>query len=138
MTVARGGHQRRRRAARRAWGLTTPKWPGNPVATPDFGLIGEVSLFGGFGKVGVLTGVLFVFTVLLSCFFDAMGTIMGVGDEAKLTDEDGQHARHQQGAVRRRHRGRRGRRQLLLRHHLLRGVHGRRRRGRAHRASRTS
>ncbi|MCF2535430.1 NCS2 family permease [Streptomyces sp. FB2] len=73
-----------------SWGLTSPKWPGNPVASPDFGLIGEVSLFGGFGKVGVLTGVLFVFTVLLSCFFDAMGTIMGVSDEAKLTDGRGQ------------------------------------------------
>ncbi|KOU77702.1 MFS transporter [Streptomyces sp. MMG1533] len=73
-----------------SWGLTTPKWPGNPVATPDFGLIGEVSLFGGFGKVGMLTGVLFVFTVLLSCFFDAMGTIMGVSDEAELTDAQGQ------------------------------------------------
>ena len=73
-----------------SWGLTTPKWPGNPVASPDFGLIGQVSLFGGFGKVGMLTGVLFVFTVLLSCFFDAMGTIMGVSDEAKLTDGEGQ------------------------------------------------
>ncbi|MFD3503786.1 NCS2 family permease [Streptomyces sp. NPDC058678] len=73
-----------------SWGLTTPKWPGNPVAAPDFGLIGEVSLFGGFAKVGVLTGVLFVFTVLLSCFFDAMGTIMGVSDEARLTDAQGQ------------------------------------------------
>ncbi|WP_328561123.1 NCS2 family permease [Streptomyces coelicoflavus] len=73
-----------------SWGLTTPEWPGNPVATPDFGLVGEVSLFGGFEKVGVLTGVLFVFTVLLSCFFDAMGTIMGISDEAKLTDGEGQ------------------------------------------------
>ncbi|QOV37563.1 NCS2 family permease [Streptomyces ferrugineus] len=73
-----------------SWGLTTPKWPGNPVASPDFGLIGEVSLFGGFDKVGALTGTLFVFTVLLSCFFDAMGTIMGVSDEAKLTDAQGQ------------------------------------------------
>jgi adenine/guanine/hypoxanthine permease len=72
-----------------AWGLTAPQWPGNPVASPDFGLLGEVSLFGGFGKVGILTGVLFVFTVLLSCFFDAMGTILGVGDEAKLMDKDG-------------------------------------------------
>ncbi|MFE5032319.1 NCS2 family permease [Streptomyces sp. NPDC056683] len=71
------------------WGLTVPKWPGNPAATPDFGLLGKVSLFGGFGKVGVLTGILFVFTVLLSCFFDAMGTIMGVSDEAKLTDAQG-------------------------------------------------
>ena len=73
-----------------SWGLTTPKWPGNPVASPDFGLLGKVSLFGGFDKVGVLTGILFVFTVLLSCFFDAMGTIMGVSDEAKLTDAQGQ------------------------------------------------
>ncbi|MEU8837865.1 NCS2 family permease [Streptomyces roseus] len=71
------------------WGLTVPEWPGNPVAAPDFGLVGQVSLFGGFGKVGVLTGILFVFTVLLSCFFDAMGTILGVGDEAKLIDKDG-------------------------------------------------
>ncbi|MCQ9185150.1 NCS2 family permease [Streptomyces sp. IBSBF 2953] len=73
-----------------SWGLTTPKWPGDPVASPDFGLIGRISLFGGFGKVGVLTGVLFVFTVLLSCFFDAMGTIMGVSDEARLTDAKGE------------------------------------------------
>ncbi|MHB9860877.1 NCS2 family permease [Streptomyces sp. YIM S03343] len=72
-----------------SWGLTTPKWPGNPFQSPDFGLVGKVSLFGGFGKVGVLTGVLFVFTVLLSCFFDAMGTIMGISDEAKLTDAQG-------------------------------------------------
>jgi AGZA family xanthine/uracil permease-like MFS transporter len=72
-----------------SWGLTTPAWPGNPIATPDFGLIGQVSLFGGFEKVGILTGLLFVFTVLLSCFFDAMGTIMGIGDEAKLTDANG-------------------------------------------------
>ncbi|QNP63867.1 NCS2 family permease [Streptomyces genisteinicus] len=73
----------------KSWGLTTPEWPGNPVASPDFGLVGQVSLFGGFEKVGLLTGCLFVFTVLLSCFFDAMGTIMGVGDEAKLMDKDG-------------------------------------------------
>ncbi|MEV8020865.1 NCS2 family permease [Streptomyces sp. NPDC086554] len=72
-----------------SWGLTTPKWPGNPVASPDFGLIGQISVFGGFGKVGMLTGTLFVFTVLLSTFFDAMGTIMGVSDEAKLTDSKG-------------------------------------------------
>ncbi|MFY1677542.1 MULTISPECIES: NCS2 family permease [unclassified Streptomyces] len=72
-----------------SWGLTTPTWPGNPVAAPDFSLVGQVSLFGGFEKVGVLTGVLFVFTVLLSVFFDAMGTIMGVSDEAKLTDAQG-------------------------------------------------
>ncbi|MEY9962149.1 AGZA family xanthine/uracil permease-like MFS transporter [Streptacidiphilus sp. MAP12-16] len=71
------------------WGLTVPAIPHKIVATPDFGLIGKVSLFGGFHQVGLLTGVLFVFTVLLSCFFDAMGTILGVSDEAHLLDENG-------------------------------------------------
>ncbi|MFC1413868.1 NCS2 family permease [Streptacidiphilus sp. N1-12] len=71
------------------WGLTVPEIPHSIVATPDFGLIGKVSLFGGFHQVGILTGILFVFTVLLSCFFDAMGTILGVSDEAHLLDKDG-------------------------------------------------
>ncbi|GGZ50470.1 NCS2 family permease [Streptomyces subrutilus] len=89
MTVAAVGVQLVTSLPAQAWGLTVPEWPGNPVAAPDFGLVGQVSLFGGFGKVGMLTGILFVFTVLLSCFFDAMGTILGVGDEAKLIDKDG-------------------------------------------------
>ncbi|MCC9306685.1 NCS2 family permease [Kitasatospora sp. RB6PN24] len=72
-----------------AWGLTVPKWPGNPVAKPDFGLIGHVSLFGGFHQVGALTGILFVFTLVMSAFFDAMGTILGVADEAHLLDKNG-------------------------------------------------
>ncbi|MCM3805863.1 NCS2 family permease [Streptomyces sp. DR7-3] len=72
------------------WGLTVPTVPEKVVDTPDFGLIGHVSLFGGFHEVGLLTGCLFVFTVLLSGFFDAMGTIIGVGEEAGLTDERGQ------------------------------------------------
>ncbi|MFG2182279.1 NCS2 family permease [Streptomyces abikoensis] len=72
------------------WGLSVPSWPDKIVDTPDFGLVGKVSLFGGFHEVGWLTGCLFVFTVLLSGFFDAMGTIIGVGEEAGLTDENGQ------------------------------------------------
>ena len=72
------------------WGLAVPQVPDSVVGTPDFGLIGEMSLFGGFQEVGLLTGCLFVFTVLLSGFFDAMGTIIGVGEESKLTDERGQ------------------------------------------------
>ncbi|GAA2487808.1 NCS2 family permease [Streptomyces thermolineatus] len=71
------------------WGLTVPEIPEKVVGAPDFGLIGNVSLFGGFAEVGVVTGCLFVFTVLLSGFFDAMGTIIGVSDEAELLDEKG-------------------------------------------------
>ncbi|WP_030609986.1 NCS2 family permease [Streptomyces sclerotialus] len=73
-----------------AWGLAVPKIPDALVGTPDFGLVGQISLFGGFQKVGILTGCLFVFTVLLSGFFDAMGTIIGVGEESGLADKNGQ------------------------------------------------
>ncbi|MFC5725022.1 NCS2 family permease [Streptomyces gamaensis] len=73
-----------------SWGLSVPRVPDNIVGAPDFGLVGKISLFGGFHEVGWLTGCLFVFTVLLSGFFDAMGTIIGVGEEAGLTDADGQ------------------------------------------------
>ncbi|MCF3103973.1 NCS2 family permease [Streptomyces roseoverticillatus] len=73
-----------------SWGLSVPQVPDKIVGAPDFGLIGHISLFGGFREVGLLTGCLFVFTVLLSGFFDAMGTIIGVGEEAGLTDENGQ------------------------------------------------
>ncbi|MEU1816586.1 NCS2 family permease [Streptomyces roseifaciens] len=73
-----------------SWGLSVPQMPDKIVGAPDFGLIGDISLFGGFQEVGLLTGCLFVFTVLLSGFFDAMGTIIGVGEEAGLTDENGQ------------------------------------------------
>ncbi|MFC6062762.1 NCS2 family permease [Streptomyces ochraceiscleroticus] len=73
-----------------AWGLAVPKIPDAIVGTPDFSLVGQISLFGGFQKVGLLTGCLFVFTVLLSGFFDAMGTIIGVGEESGLADENGQ------------------------------------------------
>ncbi|MQY13015.1 Guanine/hypoxanthine permease PbuG [Streptomyces sp. RB5] len=72
-----------------SWGLTVPQLPDKVVDSPDFGLIGEFSLFGGFQEAGILTGCLFVFTVLLSGFFDAMGTILGVTDEAGLLDEQG-------------------------------------------------
>ncbi|MEU2853612.1 NCS2 family permease [Streptomyces syringium] len=72
------------------WGLSVPQVPDSVVGSPDFGLVGDISLFGGFHEVGLLTGCLFVFTVLLSGFFDAMGTIIGVGEEAGLTDDKGQ------------------------------------------------
>ncbi|MEU7147376.1 NCS2 family permease [Streptomyces sp. NPDC045456] len=72
-----------------SWGLAVPNVPDGIVGAPDFGLVGQISLFGGFKEVGLLTGCLFIFTVLLSGFFDAMGTIIGVGEEAGLTDQDG-------------------------------------------------
>jgi AGZA family xanthine/uracil permease-like MFS transporter len=72
-----------------AWGLTVPKMPHDVVASPDFGLLGHFSLFGGFSAAGGVTASLFVFTLVLSDFFDAMGTIVGISNEAGLLDEQG-------------------------------------------------
>ncbi|MFB8774094.1 NCS2 family permease [Streptomyces broussonetiae] len=75
----------------KSWGLTTPEWPDQVVDTPDFGLIGDFSLFGAFSEpeVGVITVVLLVFTLILSDFFDTMGTVVGISAEAGLLDEKG-------------------------------------------------
>jgi AGZA family xanthine/uracil permease-like MFS transporter len=72
-----------------AWGLVIPKAPGSFFSAPKFGLFGHVDLFGGFGRAGAATATVALFTLVLSGFFDAMGTIMGVTSEAGLTDEDG-------------------------------------------------
>jgi AGZA family xanthine/uracil permease-like MFS transporter len=76
-----------------SWGLTTPKVPDELVAAPDFGLVGHFSLFGAFGETGALTVVLLVFTLILSDFFDAMGTIVGISAQAGLLDERGRPPR---------------------------------------------
>ncbi|MFJ6946835.1 NCS2 family permease [Streptomyces wuyuanensis] len=72
-----------------AWGLTVPSIPDDVVSFPDFGLVGSFSLFGAFEQVSVVTVVLLVFTLVLSDFFDTMGTVVGVSNEAGLLDEKG-------------------------------------------------
>ncbi|GGO73427.1 NCS2 family permease [Nonomuraea cavernae] len=72
-----------------AWGVVTPRMPESLVAAPDFGLVGQVDVFGGFARAGALTATVVLFTLVLSGFFDAMGTIIGVSDEAGLVDERG-------------------------------------------------
>ncbi|MFX4291994.1 NCS2 family permease [Streptomyces bohaiensis] len=70
-----------------AWGLTTPELPrglDDIVAMPDFGLVGEFSLFGAFGQISVITVLLLIFTLFLTDFFDTMGTAVAVTNEAGL------------------------------------------------------
>jgi AGZA family xanthine/uracil permease-like MFS transporter len=71
------------------WGTVTPSVPHHVFGAPNFGLIGHVSLFGGFAEAGVITAIVFVFTLFLSDFFDAMGTITGVSNQAGLLDRKG-------------------------------------------------
>ncbi|WP_369238531.1 NCS2 family permease [Streptomyces sp. R21] len=73
----------------KSWGLTTPKVPDDVVASPDFGLLGHFSLFGAFGETGAITVVLLIFTLILSDFFDTMGTVVGISAEAGLLDDEG-------------------------------------------------
>jgi AGZA family xanthine/uracil permease-like MFS transporter len=77
------------------WGLNVPAPPDQVVATPDFSLIGDVSLFGAFSSVAVVTALLLVFTLMLADFFDTMGTMTAIGAEAGLNDEDGAPPRAQ-------------------------------------------
>jgi AGZA family xanthine/uracil permease-like MFS transporter len=73
----------------KGWGLNVPALPDQVVDTPDFSLLGEFSLLGSWEAVGVLTALLFVFTLLLADFFDTMGTMVAVGAEGGLLDEEG-------------------------------------------------
>ena len=73
------------------WGLTVPALGGNPFSLPDLSLIGAVSF--DFGKVGVITIIMLVFTLLFTNFFDAMGTFTGLSREAGLADEKGNFPR---------------------------------------------
>jgi AGZA family xanthine/uracil permease-like MFS transporter len=63
----------------------------SPVDFPDgdnFSLIGDFS-FGFFAEMGVLAAVLAVFTLMLSDFFDTMGTAVGLGKEMGAIDSQG-------------------------------------------------
>jgi AGZA family xanthine/uracil permease-like MFS transporter len=72
------------------WSLVVPELPsGSWVGIPDLSLVGNVSLFGAFGHLGGTAAILLTFTILLSIFFDAMGTMVGLANEAKLVDEKG-------------------------------------------------
>ncbi|PKQ26734.1 MAG: permease [Actinobacteria bacterium HGW-Actinobacteria-4] len=72
-----------------SWHLLPPRVDGGVVAAPDFSLLGQVSIFGGFGQIAVLTAVVLIFSLLVVDFFDTIGTMTAVGEEAGLNDEDG-------------------------------------------------
>ena len=54
----------------------------------SFELVGNFS-FGFFAQLGLLAAVLAVFTLMLSDFFDTMGTAFGLGRQAGLVDASG-------------------------------------------------
>ncbi|TCC39050.1 NCS2 family permease [Kribbella capetownensis] len=71
------------------WGLSVPKLPDDWFTKPNLDTIGEFSLFGAFERVGVISALLLVFTLMLADFFDTMGTMTAIGAEAGLLDKEG-------------------------------------------------
>ena len=61
------------------------------MATPSFSTLGLglQDPFQIFAKLGFVTAVLTIFAIMLSDFFDTMGTVTGVAAEAGLAKEDG-------------------------------------------------
>jgi AGZA family xanthine/uracil permease-like MFS transporter len=62
--------------------------PDKVVDTPDFALVGNFN-FGVFAQLGFLSAIVPIFAVMLSDFFDTMGTAVGLGEEAGLLDDEG-------------------------------------------------
>ena len=85
-------------AAKAIWGPASgfEPWqvvlPRSPVALPDFSLLGKFDL--GFVQVlGGAAAALTVFSIMLSDFFDTVGTVVAVGQEARYLDAEGNYPR---------------------------------------------
>jgi AGZA family xanthine/uracil permease-like MFS transporter len=76
------------------WQLNVPAISGNIFQLPNLHLLFHVDMFGAFtakpgGPTVVLSVIMTIFALLLSDFFDTMGTIFAVGSEAGLLDKHG-------------------------------------------------
>jgi AGZA family xanthine/uracil permease-like MFS transporter len=65
------------------------KIPSNLTLTPSFSTLGAFDLTNVFTVLGPLVAILVIFAIMLTDFFDTMGTVTGVATEAGLAREDG-------------------------------------------------
>jgi AGZA family xanthine/uracil permease-like MFS transporter len=63
--------------------------PSAVVQAPDFTTFGRIDVGGLLARLGVVTAALAIFSIMLSDFFDTMGTIIGVGGKAGFLDSRG-------------------------------------------------
>lgn len=73
----------------KGWNLGYPSLPDTVVGLPDLSLLGDVS-FGAWWRVPAITAALLVFTLVLTDFFDTIGTMTGLAKEAGLIKKDGE------------------------------------------------
>jgi AGZA family xanthine/uracil permease-like MFS transporter len=62
--------------------------PSSVISMPDFSTVGRFDFY-AVSKLGVVTATILVFSVMLSDFFDTLGTVIGLGGEAKFLDKNG-------------------------------------------------
>jgi adenine/guanine/hypoxanthine permease len=63
--------------------------PSTLTLTPNFSTLGKFNLLNVFQVLPFVTAILTIFAIMLSDFFDTMGTVTGIAAEANLTKEDG-------------------------------------------------
>jgi AGZA family xanthine/uracil permease-like MFS transporter len=63
--------------------------PASIVAWPDFSTVGAGLNLEVFARVGLVTALLTIFSIMLSDFFDTVGTVVGIGAEAGWLDRQG-------------------------------------------------
>jgi AGZA family xanthine/uracil permease-like MFS transporter len=65
------------------------QWPDSITQSPNFSLLGNFN-FDAFSKLGVVSAIVWAFSLFLSDFFDTMGTLVGVGKQAGYLDKEGE------------------------------------------------
>ncbi len=77
------------------WASSVPATPdAGSFIRPDLSLIGKFDLFGAFTRDGkfnwqvALALIMLIFSLLLADFFDTMGTVVAIGKEGDLLDQD--------------------------------------------------
>ncbi|MEU8240663.1 NCS2 family permease [Actinoplanes missouriensis] len=71
------------------WSLNVPTLPDKIIDTPDLSLIGQFNVLDSWSTAGWLVVLMFIFTLLITDFFDTMGTMVAVGQEGELLDKEG-------------------------------------------------
>ncbi|WP_434742623.1 NCS2 family permease [Micromonospora sp. SH-82] len=73
----------------KGWSLNVPEIPRTVVAVPDLSLLGDFNVLDSWSRAGWLVALMFVFTLLITDFFDTMGTMVAIGQEGDMLDEEG-------------------------------------------------
>jgi len=71
----------------KGWSLNVPALPDTIVDLPDLSLLGKFEVLGSWERAGWLVALMFVFTLMVTDFFDTMGTMVAVGQEGNLLDK---------------------------------------------------